>query len=220
MRRFPLQDVERFIYTLSFVWRLVVGRSVKGSAFRNQPAHSVVGGGGGMGGNGRKLCATGGSGGPSEPSGPWAKYLELLESHPFMTRAVTCGVLNGLGKFCPKLLLNFHTRVFLTCRSIVVCRERDWLNAEQCLEWTFFFAPRSMCTLCITSSTGDIVSQMFIEGGGFDFSRTLTFTCMGLFFVGPVLFYWWDLLNTIAQKRYAHAHTIRESKCVVLNFMA
>ncbi|GAX85451.1 hypothetical protein CEUSTIGMA_g12867.t1 [Chlamydomonas eustigma] len=117
---------------------LPVGRKVRALAFRNQPVTCGLGGGGGMGGNGRRLCATGGSGGPSEPSGPWAKYLELLESHPFVTRAVTCGVLNGLG---------------------------------------------------------DIVSQVFIEGSSFELSRTLTFTCLGLFFVGPVLFYWYGWLG-------------------------
>ena len=65
-------------------------------------AQSAGGGGSGSGGGGRgrRLFATtgGGGGGGGEPTGPWGKYLQLLESNPFLTRAVTCGVLNGLGE--------------------------------------------------------------------------------------------------------------------------
>lgn len=66
-------------------------------------AQGAGGGGSGLGGGGRgrRLFATtggGGGGGGGEPTGPWGKYLQLLESNPFLTRAVTCGVLNGLGE--------------------------------------------------------------------------------------------------------------------------
>ena len=37
-------------------------------------------------------------GGSGQPSGPWAKYLQLLDSHPFLTRTVTCAILNGFGE--------------------------------------------------------------------------------------------------------------------------
>uniref|UniRef100_A0A7R9V7K2 Peroxisomal membrane protein MPV17 n=1 Tax=Chlamydomonas euryale TaxID=1486919 RepID=A0A7R9V7K2_9CHLO len=89
----------------------VAGRRVP-LTFRMKPAQldlggsSVApGGGGGRGHGGRRLCATGGSdGGGSSGSGGnglWAKYTELLEKAPFVTRALTCGVLNLVGDiFC------------------------------------------------------------------------------------------------------------------------
>jgi hypothetical protein len=40
-------------------------------------------------------------GGSHEGGGLWGKYLQLLETQPFLTRVLTCGVLNGLGDiFC------------------------------------------------------------------------------------------------------------------------
>ena len=66
------------------------------------PANATWCGGGsgsGGGGRGRRMFATGdGGGGGSQPGGPWGKYLEMLESHPFLTRTITCAILNGIGE--------------------------------------------------------------------------------------------------------------------------
>ena len=76
-------------------------------------------GGGGSGGpRGRRLFATGGGGGGGSsggPSGPWEQYLALLESHPFITRAITCGILNGIGERPDKEFLRLILRAAIKC---------------------------------------------------------------------------------------------------------
>ena len=47
------------------------------------------------------------------------------------------------------------------------------------------------------SCTGDIISQLFVEKTEFNAKRTLTFTALGLVFVGPTLFVWYGWLGKL-----------------------
>ncbi len=117
--------------------------------------------GGGNGSNGRRtLCAAGGSDGGSGSGGLWGKYLHLLETNPFVTRAVTCAVLNGLG-------------------------EHHGIDPS-------LVGPVS---LSMRRHAGDVFCQLVIEKGNLNLERALTFTTLGLVFVGPTLYFWYNWLG-------------------------
>eukprot|EP00798_Chlamydomonas_sp_ICE-L_P025111 gene25111-10752_t len=53
-------------------------------------------------------------------------------------------------------------------------------------------------TCAILNGLGDVFCQIFLEGsklGSLDAKRVLTFTALGAFYVGPVLFYWYSFLG-------------------------
>jgi len=61
--------------------------------------------GGGNGSGGGRPRATSGGSEPGDNSGLWGTYLRLLETNPFLTRTVTCALLNGLGDVFAQLVI-------------------------------------------------------------------------------------------------------------------
>eukprot|EP00937_MAST-01D_sp_MAST-1D-sp2_P003945 g3945.t1 len=57
---------------------------------------------GGMAGprGARKLCSSANPKNGASSGSPWQQYLKLLETHPIMTKAVTSGVIGGIGDYC------------------------------------------------------------------------------------------------------------------------
>ena len=58
----------------------------------------------GGGGSGRASSSGGGGGGGAK--GPWARYLELLETNPLATKAITSGVISGAGDWTCQAIYN------------------------------------------------------------------------------------------------------------------